>query len=92
MDHARPLTPAPELARCWPNAADMARFEIDRLAVMRDRVYVTYELTTKGGKRFRNTELLTVRDAQVHDVEVYFGWNIPHDAVDGGFIDKPPSK
>lgn len=79
-------------ARCWPNAADMARFEIDRLVVMGDRVYVTYELTTKGGKRFRNTELLTVHDGKVHDVEVYFGWDIPHPAVDGGFVDKPPSK
>lgn len=75
--------------RCWPNASGMASLDIDQLVVMRDRVYVTYELTTKEAKRFRNTELLTVRDGLVHDVEVYFGWDLPHRASAGGFIDPP---
>ncbi|HWB82340.1 MAG TPA: DUF899 family protein [Nannocystaceae bacterium] len=76
-------------ARCWPNARGMARLDIAQLMVQREHVYVTYELTTKDGKRFRNTEKLTVREGKVHDVEVYFGWDLPHAAKVGGFIDKP---
>jgi len=30
---------------------------------------------------------VTVRDSQIVDVEVYFGWSIPHQAKPGGFID-----
>ena len=41
-----------------------------------------------GGKRFRNTEILTLREGQIIVVEVYFGWSIPHPAKDGGVIDK----
>jgi len=41
-----------------------------------------------GGRRFRNTELLTLRDGQVVEVEVYFGWSLPHKAKAGGFIDQ----
>jgi ketosteroid isomerase-like protein len=45
-----------------------------------DRVFVTYEGHTTNGERFRNTEIVTVRDGQVVEVEVYFGWSIPHKA------------
>ena len=57
---------------------------------MRDgeRVFVTYEARAKGGGRFRNTEIITVRGAQIVQVEVYFGWDLPHKAPAGGFVDK----
>ena len=32
---------------------------------------------------FRSTEFFTVRNGQVADVEVYFGWSIPHVAAAG---------
>ena len=51
------------------------------------RVFVTYEGERASGGRFRNTEVLTVRGEQIVEVEVYFGWNVPHDAADGGFVD-----
>ena len=35
---------------------------------------------------FRNTEILTVRNGQIVEVEVYFGWSIPHKAEPGGFL------
>ncbi len=31
-------------------------------------------------------EILTLRDGQVVEVEVYFGWSIPHQAKPGGFV------
>jgi len=49
---------------------------------------VTYEGRALGDRRFRNTEILTFRGSQIIDVEVYFGWSIPHDAKAGSFIDK----
>jgi hypothetical protein len=42
----------------------------------------------KDGRRFRNTEFITTRNGKLRDVEVYFGWNIPHEAKLGGFVDK----
>jgi hypothetical protein len=38
------------------------------------------------GLRFRNSEILTVHDGKIVDVEVYFGWAIPHEAAEGGFV------
>jgi ketosteroid isomerase-like protein len=38
-----------------------------------------------SGETFRNTEILTVRNGKIVDVEVYFGWPIPHEAPLGGF-------
>jgi hypothetical protein len=38
-------------------------------------------------ERFRNTEIVTVRDGQIVEVEVYFGWSIPHKAELGGFVE-----
>jgi hypothetical protein len=31
----------------------------------------------------RNTEIVQVRGGQIVDVEVYFGWSIPHRALPG---------
>jgi hypothetical protein len=54
--------------------------------VTEDRAFVSYEGRTLSGERFRNTEILTVRDGKIVDVEVYFGWSIPHKAPEGGFV------
>ncbi len=75
-------------ARCWPNSEHTASFAfMYPLITEGDRVVVTYESTTKVGQRFRNTEVLTVRDGQLIEAEVYFGWNIPHKVSVGGFAD-----
>ncbi len=73
--------------RCWPNSAQAEHFEFIHLVPAGDQVFVTYEGFTSSGHRFRNTEIVTVRDGQVVEVEVYFGWSIPHEAGPGGFID-----
>jgi hypothetical protein len=41
-----------------------------------DEVIVTYEADTSGGKRGRNTEVLTFDGDKVRRVEVYFGWEL----------------
>lgn len=73
---------------CWPNSEATDAFAIIHLAEVGDRVLVTYEGKARG-KTFRNTEIHTVRDAQVVEVEVYFGWNVPHDVPAGEHRDPP---
>jgi predicted SnoaL-like aldol condensation-catalyzing enzyme len=64
----------------------MDDFEIVRMASDGDAVFVTY-IGTMGGRRFRNTEVHTLRDGKVVEVEVYFGWNVPHDVAEGEHAD-----
>ncbi|GLS22158.1 hypothetical protein GCM10007874_51750 [Labrys miyagiensis] len=73
--------------RCWPGGQDIEAFDFIHLAPAGDRVFVTYEARMRGGRRFRNTEVLRLRDGHIVEVEVYFGWSLPHAAPDGGFID-----
>src|SRR5689334_6602208 len=72
--------------RCWPNSDRIRSFEFIHLVPDGDRVFVTYEGGLDSGGRFRNTEIMTVRDGKIAEVEVYFGWNIPHRAAPGGFV------
>jgi len=72
--------------RCWPNSERIAAFDFIHLVSDGHRVFVTYEGQWENGSRFRNTEIMTMRDGRIVDVEVYFGWKIPHKARSGGFI------
>jgi ketosteroid isomerase-like protein len=72
--------------RCWPNSETTASFEYRNLVSDGGRVFVTYELTKTTGDRFCNTEILSTRNGKVSEVEVYFGWMIPHEAPVGGFV------
>jgi ketosteroid isomerase-like protein len=74
--------------RCWPNSQHIEAFEFIHIVPEAERVLVTYEGLSTGGSRFRNTEILTFLAGQIIEVEVYFGWTIPHAAKAGGFIDK----
>jgi ketosteroid isomerase-like protein len=47
-----------------------------RLFERGEEVFVTYEARRTDGSRFRNTEVLTVRDGKIVEVEVYFGWDL----------------
>jgi len=63
--------------RCWPNRETIASFDFVRMIESGDEVIVTYELTKTDGRRFRNTEVLTIQDDQIVRAEVYFGWDVP---------------
>lgn len=73
-------------ARCWPNSETTTGFEFIHVVANGERVFVTYEGSSTRG-RFRNTELLTIRNGKIVDVEVFFGWSIPHEVPEGGFVD-----
>jgi ketosteroid isomerase-like protein len=76
--------------RCWPNSRWIAEFEFIDAVTDKDRVYVTYVGRSDVGRRFQNTELLTVRGGKIVEVEVYFGWSLPHPAPPGGFVEATP--
>ena len=73
--------------RCWPNSEAMAGFDCIYQAEDGNRAFIVYEARTRAGKRFRNSEVYTVRNGQLVATEVYFGWDIPHTAPDGGSIE-----
>ena len=71
--------------RCWPNSQSIEGFDFNHFVSDGERVFVTYE-GRASARRFRNTELLTIRNGRITDVEVYFGWSIPHEAPAGTFV------
>jgi len=81
------LDRATYFARCWPNSESTEGFDFIHLVRDGERVFVTYE-GRAAGHRFRNTELVTVKNGRITDVEVYFGWSIPHEAAPGGFVEE----
>jgi len=72
--------------RCWPNSEKFTSFDFVRLVPQGSDVIVTYEARMKDGQSFRNTEILTIRGSQIVNVEVYFGWSLPHPAPSGRFV------
>jgi len=61
-------------ARCWPNSENIADFKFIHLVNEGDRVFVTYEGHSRGGKGFRNTEILTVRRGKLGRRKSYRAW------------------
>lgn len=78
--------------RCWPNSTVIEGFDFIHLVTDAARVFVTYEGRNTDGRRFRNTEILTIRDQHIVEVEVYFGWSVPHRAPHGGFVNEVEPK
>lgn len=74
--------------RCWPNSETTESFDEIHLAAHGEQVFITYEGHSTKGNIFRNTEVLTIRNGQIVEAEVYFGWSIPHKAKPGGFVDE----
>jgi ketosteroid isomerase-like protein len=81
------LNRATYFERCWPISERILDFDFIEVTGHGESVFVTYEGIDNRGHRFRNTERLTIRSGKIVEVEVYFGWSIPHSAPDGGFID-----
>ncbi|TMJ34008.1 MAG: nuclear transport factor 2 family protein [Alphaproteobacteria bacterium] len=73
--------------RCWPNSKAMTGFDYIYQIEDAERAFIVYEAHMTGGKTFRNSEVYTVRDGKLIATEVYFGWDLPHKAPKGGFID-----
>lgn len=72
-------------ARCWPTSKTTEGVDLIHLVPDGERVFVTYE-GRANARRFRNTEVMTIKNGRITDVEVYFGWSIPHEAPAGKFL------
>lgn len=66
--------------RCWPISANMIAVDLKHVVVIDEQVFVTYECRLNDDSQFRNTELWTITGGKVTEIEVYFGWKLPHAA------------
>jgi ketosteroid isomerase-like protein len=65
------------LERCFPTAD---RFTDHRVLALvsagDDDVFLLYEYELESGERFRNTEVITVRDGRLVETQVFFGGRV----------------
>ena len=59
--------------KCFPNSANIKKFEIDKLMVDGDNVFVTYHCWTLNGKVLWNTEYFTLKDGKIKKFVCFFG-------------------
>jgi ketosteroid isomerase-like protein len=63
--------------RCFPTVNRLASYELLQVAPTDgDDVFALYEYKLQGGGRYRNTEVLTIRDGRIHEVQVFFGGRV----------------
>lgn len=63
--------------RCFPTADRLVSQEIVLLVdATSDSAFVMYEYELTTGARHRNTELITVRDEVITQIEVFFGGRV----------------
>jgi ketosteroid isomerase-like protein len=62
--------------RCFPTSSRVRSQQIRRIAAATEQdVFVMYEYELVAGGRFRNAELITVRNGQMVEEQVFFGGN-----------------
>jgi ketosteroid isomerase-like protein len=59
--------------QCWPNSANLKKFELDKLVVDGDNVFVSYHSWTLNGKVLWNTECFTLKDGKIKKFVCFFG-------------------
>ena len=59
--------------RCWPNAYNIKRFNIDKLVVDGDDAFVTYHGWTMDGQEMYNTEYFRLADGKIKEFVCFFG-------------------
>ena len=59
--------------RCWRVSDWIERQQLEKIFVEGDEAFVTYEVVTKEGKRFRNTEFFVFDGDKITSINVYFG-------------------
>ena len=70
--------------RCWRVSDWIERQELEKIFV-EGEAFVTYEVVTKDGKRFRNTEFFVFDGGRIKRKDVYFGATYQ----DGVFVKQP---
>ena len=65
------------LERCFPTADRFVDHTMLHVVDLGDhQVFVMYEYELPGGERYRNTEVITVHDAQLIETQVFFGGQV----------------
>ena len=59
--------------RCWRVPDWIERQQLEKIFVEGDEAFVTYEVVTRDGKRFRNTEFFRFDGERIRSIDVYFG-------------------
>jgi ketosteroid isomerase-like protein len=59
--------------RCWRVSDWIERQQLEKIFVEGDEAFVTYEVVTRDGKRFRNTEFFRFDGDRIRSIDVYFG-------------------
>ena len=62
--------------RCWPNANNTKRFDLEKIVIDGDDAFVTYNGWTTDGKLFRNTERFKFKDGKINENECFFGTGV----------------
>jgi ketosteroid isomerase-like protein len=73
--------------RCWRGSDWIERQQLEKIFAEGDEAFVTYEVATRDGKRFRNTEFFRFAGERVRSIDVYFGASYK----DGAFVKQPMS-
>ena len=73
--------------RCWRVSDWIERQQLEKIFVEGGEAFVTYEVATKEGKRFRNTEFFRFDGERIRSIDVYFGASYK----DGAFVKQPMS-
>jgi ketosteroid isomerase-like protein len=63
-------------ARCWPNSENTKKFDLEKVVVVGDDAYVTYNGWTNDSRLFRNTERFRLRDGKIVENECFFGTGV----------------
>ncbi|MFN2557045.1 MAG: nuclear transport factor 2 family protein [Nitriliruptorales bacterium] len=63
--------------RCFPTVSRFRAYELQKVVpAAGDDVFVLYEYELQHGGRYRNVELLTVRDGRIVQTQVFFGGRV----------------
>jgi ketosteroid isomerase-like protein len=62
--------------RCWPNADNTRKFDLEKVIIDGDDAYVTYNGWTNDGRLFRNTERFKLKDGKIISNECFFGTGV----------------
>jgi ketosteroid isomerase-like protein len=68
--------------RCWRVSDWIERQQLEKIFVEGDEAFATYQVVTKDGKRFRNTEFFVFDGERIKRIDVYFGATYK----DGAFV------
>jgi hypothetical protein len=62
--------------RCWPNAYNTKKFDLEEIIIDGDDAFATYNGWTTDGRLFRNTERFKFKEGKIKENECFFGTGV----------------